>query len=777
MRLRIKRLCAAALSAAVFVSMSFSAFADELSPRYTYKAKEMMFEKISHPNTGVEKADGIVDYIGDGSIASYVSGVSKEGQGDRGQSYSYASASYGDWLYIATMYGGLSASGILGMTLGDLGPAVINTMYNGNMYMGEPDGQYVGGVLLKFNVKTGETKILMSRDAAGVMPTFRDAIRFKDKLYFVGMVLDMQSGLSQQEITQAIRMQNGFPCIYEVDPANGDKITRIYDCVDLDGYKKLVEDNVFTSTRAIGTYKNTLIAGALDTSGAYLVASSNPSAGEKSFSVIADMNDLFNYPKIHRQDANGGGGIYQVIEYNDDLYVVVCAGDVASRNPQTGTLRGFAIIKGECSGNPTRKSSWKWSVLAGDKKDGAKYPFALDEERVSAVACTLEVYDGYLYIGDYNDTSSALQGFVLNNNYKTLSTNLEQSVNLYRMDKNERIEKVVGDPTTRFPKSLTGIGSGYGSHMNQYTWQSTVYNDKLYVSTLDLSTFLRPFVMMVNGDLLKMDKDEWKSQVNYLRVLAEMLFSDDSGSADAAVENAARSAAAKATGKSNAAAIELTDDQVSMLKGVAMRRGAKPSVSVMSKLFEINNKLDNLISKFDASDVESFQRDYSALVADYQSISDQLPENLRQMYDLLLNVATQENIKAIIGSFAYMTDAKPGFDLYEISHTDAGVNVRSVILDGMGDRYNHGLRIFEEMEDYWIFGTANPFYGTQLWRTENVAPVIDEGQEETEDTVTRDEIDALPQTGDSSSLMLWLALAAAACCGLAIIRRKKRNTD
>jgi len=148
---------------------------------------------------------------------------------------------------------------------------------------------------------------------------------------------------------------------------------------------------------------------------------------------------------------------------------------------------------------------------------------------------------------------------------------------------------------------------------------------------------------------------------------------------------------------------------------------------------------------------------------------------VKKMYDLILNVATEDNLRSIIGSLQYMTDAKPGFDLYEISHTDDGVKVRAVIQDGMGDRYNHGLRIFEEMEDYWVFGTANPFYGTQLWRTKNVAPVIDEETEGSQETVTQDQIDDLPQTGDSSSLIAWFALAAASCCALAFIQRKKRH--
>ena len=44
------------------------------------------------------------------------------------------------------------------------------------------------------------------------------------------------------------------------------------------------------------------------------------------------MNDLFNYPAYHRSDVNGGGGIYQVLEYNGDLYVVICTGTPNNKN-------------------------------------------------------------------------------------------------------------------------------------------------------------------------------------------------------------------------------------------------------------------------------------------------------------------------------------------------------------------------------------------------------------------------------------------------------------
>ena len=324
-------------------------------------------------------------------------------------------------------------------------------MYAGNMYLGEPDGKSAGGMLFKFNVKTGKTKILMSKSTGidggkGVIPTFRSAFKMNGKLYFEGMVMDTNNkDLTQQEIQTAMAYQNGFPCIYEVDPANNDKLTKVYDSVDVDGFRSLVKGNVFTSTRAIGSFGNTLIAGDLkptaDGKGkALLVASKTPS-DPNSYKVIADMASFDNLPAIHRQDVNGGGGIYQVQEFNGKLYVVVCTGDTSTLNEETGTMRSFAIYVGENKGDSTNKADWTWRPLVGDTAKGAKYYYGLDKSRVSAGACTLQVYGDHLYIGDYNDVSSALQGFVTKSNFVTQATNLEQSVNLYRMDKNENVER------------------------------------------------------------------------------------------------------------------------------------------------------------------------------------------------------------------------------------------------------------------------------------------------------------------------------------------------
>lgn len=795
---KLKQLLTAVVAGSMVITSIVPVSAAELSPKYTYSGGGVKFEKISHADTAAGKADGVVDYVGNGEIAPYVAGESAQGNGDRGQSYSYASASYGDWVYINTMYGGLGAANILkrGMEGMDAATAtaMVNAMYNGQLYMSEPDGKNAGGMLFKFNVKTGETKILMSKSTNGIIPTFRSAIKMNGKLYFVGMVIDVKNaGLTQAEITKAIAYQNGFPCIYEVDPAKDDKLTCIYNCVDTDGFRKLVSDNVFTSTRAIGTYKDAMVAGCLDTNGVFLCASKNPSEGKDSFKEIANMNDLFNYPAYHRSDVNGGGGIYQVVEYNDALYVVICTGTKDSRN-EYGTLQTFAIVKGTCSGDVTDKNAWSWSVLAGDEKDGAKYPFGLDKERVSAGACTLQVYGDSLYIGDYNDVSSALQGFITGKDFTTQATNLEQSVNLYRMDKNENIEKVVGDPTEAFPTSLTGLGSGYtasdsstgkmGTHMNQYTWQTTVYNGKLYVGTMDTTTLLEPITKFTNGDIMKMSKEEWESQLNYLRVLLELMFkkpvkdysADESAErpvvdgepAENVQENAAINAAtAEESGRAasddaldESAAKELVQAAIADAQeradaaGVANYSSGRNAVStdkitlnedqtkelvtglldgsiqsgtiadnMMAELTQINSTMAGMSALVDTTEIEEFANAYEELNSALDSIIDQLPDNVKALYKMLVSYATKENLKGLASSLKYFATSEAGFDLFEVTDNGAsGATVKKVTTNGFGDRYNHGLRIFEKTKDYWVIGTANPFNGTQLWRTTNIDP-------------------------------------------------------
>lgn len=775
--------CATALA-----GIPATAMADDsagLTPQYTYNSQNdngMTFEKVSHADQGLSQADGVVDYTGDGTIAPYTAGLSTTGNGDRGQSYSYAAASSGDWVYIGTMYGGLGVQAILNRDMTSLGltskqaTALIQTMYAGNMYLGEPDGKSAGGMLFKFNVKTGKTKILMSKSTGidggkGVIPTFRSAFKMNGKLYFEGMVMDTNNkDLTQQEIQTAMAYQNGFPCIYEVDPANNDKLTKVYDSVDVDGFRSLVKGNVFTSTRAIGSFGNTLIAGDLkptaDGKGkALLVASKTPS-DPNSYKVIADMASFDNLPAIHRQDVNGGGGIYQVQEFNGKLYVVVCTGDTSTLNEETGTMRSFAIYVGENKGDSTNKADWTWRPLVGDTAKGAKYYYGLDKSRVSAGACTLQVYGDHLYIGDYNDVSSALQGFVTKSNFVTQATNLEQSVNLYRMDKNENVEMLVGDKNDTFPKGgSTGLGSGYDNHMNQYTWQTTVHEGKMYLSTMNTTTLLEPIAQFTNGDILNMNEKDWNNTVHYLRVFLRLLWGMGPTDPASAIATQSNDQNAKVTtqtmpstdnpealvdwariqaGKDASAAQPQTTDakSVSSAKPISLTAAqtkelvdgikdgsivpgslaASGSSDEASQLFDINNELDSLGSQLSDKGSADFANNYGEVTDAFFSIADIIPDKFKGLYEMLVKLTSKANLKAYAKSLPYLAKSKRGFNLFEITDRSAaneGVTVGTVTDNGFGDPFNHGLRIFCDTDDYMVVGTANPFYGTQLWRVRN----------------------------------------------------------
>lgn len=775
--------CATALA-----GIPATAMADDsagLTPQYTYNSQNdngMTFEKVSHADQGLSQADGVVDYTGDGTIAPYTAGLSTTGNGDRGQSYSYAAASSGDWVYIGTMYGGLGVQAILNRDMTSLGltskqaTALIQAMYAGNMYLGEPDGKSAGGMLFKFNVKTGKTKILMSKSTGidggkGVIPTFRSAFKMNGKLYFEGMVMNTNNkDLTQQEIQTAMAYQNGFPCIYEVDPANNDKLTKVYDSVDVDGFRSLVKGNVFTSTRAIGSFGNTLIAGDLkptaDGKGkALLVASKTPS-DPNSYKVIADMASFDNLPAIHRQDVNGGGGIYQVQEFNGKLYVVVCTGDTSTLNEETGTMRSFAIYVGENKGDSINKADWTWRPLVGDTAKGAKYYYGLDKSRVSAGACTLQVYGDHLYIGDYNDVSSALQGFVTKSNFVTQATNLEQSVNLYRMDKNENVEMLVGDKNDTFPKGgSTGLGSGYDNHMNQYTWQTTVHEGKMYLSTMNTTTLLEPIAQFTNGDILNMNEKDWNNTVHYLRVFLRLLWGMGPTDPASAIATQSNDQNAKVTtqtmpstdnpealvdwariqaGKDASAAQPQTTDakSVSSAKPISLTAAqtkelvdgikdgsivpgslaASGSSDEASQLFDINNELDNLGSQLSDKGSADFANNYGEVTDAFFSIADIIPDKFKGLYEMLVKLTSKANLKAYAKSLPYLAKSKRGFNLFEITDRSAaneGVTVGTVTDNGFGDPFNHGLRIFCDTDDYMVVGTANPFYGTQLWRVRN----------------------------------------------------------
>lgn len=667
-----KKIISALLSAALVVT-SFSSItamaASDTIGGTTYQQKSFTANKITHPENGLKAPDGIVDYIGNSTVTDEITGV-----GDRAQNYAWSAIGYGDWVYIGTCPNAMTQPlNFMGTVLGnkfdkEIMTATLNAMFNGAFFTSEEDGGDPKGILVKVNTKTGEVKLLMSKATTNTNVQFRNVVELNGKFYFCGSV-------------------NGLPTVYQVDPAT-DEYKKVYQSIDQADFYKAYQMGISVGIRGISTFENKLIISLVGLEGAYICESDNPEDPD-SFKVIATMSDMFNYPAYRYQDSIYGGSIWDMATYNGSLYVSICTGTPENK-PDDNTMQSFALIKGDRDDN----GKWTWTSVIGDKeKDNAKYTYGIDPERTRSGAANLCVYDGYLYIGEYNDEEIALERVLFDQSCGFMNSNLEQSVNLYRMDENEEIQLVVGDADEMFPDGgLTGLGSGFDRNENQYIWRMQVYNNKLYVGTFDTSSLLEPIGQLTNGDLLKMTDEEWQSQIEYIKVLAELILNK--------YKTPQLPVAAPAT-------LSISrDDARNMAKSVnnagkISRATAANAENVIELAQEIENTADEKAS-------EEF-------IATYTELSKASKNMTISIGEIIGKIFTEENIAkmtSFVKCATYMSTAERGFDIFTL---DSNLNVKTVTTNGFGDPYNHGCRTFAITDDNLIVGTANPFYGTQIW--------------------------------------------------------------
>lgn len=788
-----KRITALALGAALLTATALPAFA-EGTQKITYNAGNYTFEKISHPTKGTMSADGIVDYIGDGAV-NVITDPSDPNYnaGDRGQNYSWSAVAYGDWMYVGTCYSAMGNTltlmqNILGDKFDkDVMEAALKAMFNGTFYYGHEDGVDGGGILVKVNTKTGETKLLMSNSLNGYAPLFRNAIAYNGKLYFCGSVhVDGRSGL---------------PSVYEIDPKD-DSYKAVYvGLSSMQDYGAAYKKGISTGIRGMCVYNGKLVISNVfadattGKSGATILASSNPSEG---FTVIASQGDLFDYPAYTYRDSIYGGSVWDMVEYNGHLYVSICTG-TEKNAPDDNTMQSFAIVRGDEKADGT----FTWTPLIGDqKKDGARYTFGIDPERTRSGAANLIVYKDHLYIGEYNDEQIAMERILFNKtgegsdgslggvDCSFVNANLEQSVNLYRMDKDENIELLVGDATTMFPNGgISGIGSGFGHNENQYIWRMEVYDGKLYIGTFDTSSLLEPIGQFSNGDIIGMTPEQWATQLQYIKELLELLYEKNSTKPVATYEMQAtpETATPETAMYMDDMAVEVEDsfaseaaDLTDMMEMAPDVLGNDTEVAVLSPE---NSVEDRITSLQDFSDYyETMLDQYEQLAAEYD-----LGDDLKDAFEKLLNQETWDKIKSVLVCLNYMRTATRGFDMYV---TSDGVNFETLTTSGFGDPYNHGLRVFAVTNQGLCLGTANPFYGTQLWiqrKTETkpqpTAPAAT--QKPTTVTATAAETTApvakttgvIPQTSDDMPIvpLAVACLGALGAFGVAFALKKRNH--
>lgn len=825
---RVGTLGLVAALAAILVS-PLPAHAEDASGAVTYNAGNgYSFEKLSHPTVGTSQPDGIVDYQGGGAVAvPGADGNAANNEGDRGQSYTWAAVSHGDWLYVGTCYAAMGNTlTLMNGTLGDSFDAetmrlTLEAMFNGTFFYGQQkeDGtadKDSGGILVKINTKTGETKLLLSESLNGVGPLFRNAVSYKGKLYFCGSVRTNGG-------------KSGLPAVYEIDPKTDEYKVVYQGLSSMQDYGAAYKQGISTGIRGMCVHDGQLVISNVgkDAAGNFvstILTSSDPSKGQDSFTEIANSGTLFGYPAIRYQDSIYGGAIWDMVSYNGRLYATICTG-TPENAPDDNSMQSFAMVRGDKNAD----GSYSWIPIVGDREtDGAKYCFGIDPARTRSGAANLIVYNDYLYIGEYNDEEIALERILFNKS-KTeeggksgmggvdcsfVNANLEQSVNIYRMDKNEDMDLVVGDPTVMFPKGgISGLASGFGRNENQYIWRMQKFDGKLYIGTFDTASLLEPIGQFSNGDIIDMTPEEWNSQVQRLRDLLDHLLDKKSPDDPIVPLNT------PADDDSNEA-VEVDDEKAEVVEGFGDLSDALEDATgdlcdqaaTMSQDFEDDaayvQKIDGEIAYF-----KSFADQYQDMLDSYESLKQQyedaygteLPSDIQDALDKLLSEENLKKLQSVLTCMYYLRDAERGFDMYV---TEDGVNFTTLTTNGFNDPYNHGLRTFAVTNQGLCLGTANPFYGCQVWiqRKENSENPVDpdptdptnpepskpnpsnpsnpgstdkpNGSTSSTTTVSKTtkkaEKSSLPGTGDSTAtLVAGLLIAAAAVLGIALVLRKR----
>ena len=640
-----KKACSLALTVAVLSSYSLTANALGEETK-KYETEKYLIEKVSNPTSGEGEVDGILT-----------------GQDQaREQSYSWSMIEYGDSIYIGTCYNpiagiyyrnvisNLTSKGMDAEKAAKIASKLIELMYDGAMYT-EGISQ-TSPVIVKVNKESYDTEIVYKYTAGrNNMAGYRMAAEFNDKLYFVG---------------------SGYPTnnLVEIDPINNTSNV-VFESTALDSAFS-------TGIRGLYVYDNQLImsmsSDTSDIKGVRILTTSNPSSGE--WTEIANQDTFLDLPACYKRDGINGGGIWDIVSFNGYLYVSIVT---SKTDPDTlvNNKQGFAMFRG----SKEEDGTWSWKMIIGDKNQGALYDFGLGVKESGAG--NLFVYDNYLYIGNYNDPMLDLAEIPNNGNFELVYNDLVNAVNLYRMDENENIEMVVGQPNEEFVAGPIGnMGPGFDDPMNQYVWRMGEYNGKLFIGTFDASTLLNGFTQLTNGELINMPKDEFIRKLNLVKELIELLISKD---VNYTLEF---STIEKQINK---------EYEIPATANITNFKTARtPAYAVITNQFTNESIIDM----------------YYEIEALYEETKESLTNDIISEIEEILSIININNIKCYFAINEYCKNATKGFDLLV---SEDGVNFQVITRNGFNDKYNHGLRTFQATEEGLFLGTANPFYGTQLW--------------------------------------------------------------
>lgn len=726
MKKGMKGITAMICAAMLLSTTAVTAFAD---------GDSFTLEKISHPENGEREADGLIP------------------ETDRETSYAWCMAARGKYVYIGTnknitgdIINSFAASGLNQELLWSLS----NVITNGEIPRPQTD---CGGYILRCDTETNEITVLYK---ANYGVSFRMAIEHNGNVYFGSY--STSDGLSDS--SDIIGYKNS---IIKID--ENDEISVVYSA-----------DNA-TSMRAACVHEDELYFGGVDSTQTLdagdedcvkLAIICKDENDDSNWYRVADYKDFRQYANNPALKAGASSPIWDICSYKGDIYAVLPNG------------KGFIMYKGHKAAENEENANqygWVWEEVIG-MTNGINYPGlgenptgnVLPEQGCVALTATPFVFKDKLYVMTFDHTigsiSKAISGIVsiasnqdfsISDSLRTMYTTLQNPQKIYCLND----ETGAFEECEEFTQLMEGT-------CNEYVWRYAVYNDELYITTMDSATIYNYVTRLTNGSLATMSKDEIIEQLDYILVLLNQIkdLVKNSVNAEDIMQKIAQ-----------------TEQQIKEFKQIVI------------EYFKM---------EFTPENVKIFMQQYLEIIDSVKNIVE--TEGLDGLYSILLSMAnvTGQNVKEKVDQikeslgeaynsidweglemYAYISDAVKnnawGFDMYKTSDMK---NFELITNDGFGDKYNYGGRSLVATDSGLYIGTANPFYGAQLWRLTEKA-VTDEENPPEEDNNNNPEVNpspddnenVVPPTGDKSSIALILAAmtTSVGIAGLTLKSRKKKE--
>ena len=612
--------------------------------------------KISNPDRTYRMGDGLIE------------------DGDRETSYAWCMADRGDYVYIGTNknMGGLvadalvstfQANGVDVETVWDLG----NVLTNGEVPRPQTEE---GGYILRCSKETGEIVKLYT---APKNVSFRMAIEHDGNVYFGS---------------------------YAADAVSSNDILRID---ENDNIEVVFSSTNGTSMRAACLMDDKLYFGGVDES--YDLAAGDE--GCKKLAILEKDNeddsvwnrvaDYKDFGKFYAANPAVQGNItspiWDICSYKGYIYATVPNG------------RGFAMFKGHpaADSETANQYGWYWEEVIGyfngvnnigmfDDPEGS----ALKDRGMLSITATPFVFNDELYVMDFDMTIYseiyAVRG-IINQLMKNEGKPSEYLAGMYSTMQHPQSIWKLDDETGKFVK-CEGFSSVADNPCTEYLWRTAVYDGELYVGTMDSATIYNYVTRLTNASFIDMTPEEWRDQLSYIKTLIKSLSAKDEEE-------------------------EITDD-------------ANELADTAEDMLDDLEDLD-----LDADTAEDFVNDYSG----FKDLISQTIEGIKtkvanfkfgsltQMFDFLAKIKELHNKLAELYNsvdweglkmYAYISDAVKddvwGFELFK---TADGETFEPVTIDGFGDKYNYGARTLLSTDKGLYVGTANPFYGAQLFLLTN----------------------------------------------------------